>query len=212
MTFQIKAGGNWVSLADPQVKVGNNWTPATEVWVKNGGIWKQVWVRAEDVRWSSSAVTTSYGTMTEYDSANTKDGSFGDTSTFGYLYPDSNGNTGSGGYVVYSHATGSASTAVVKVNGKFVSAYSGFMNVSESIDISTNGGSTYGTVLRSRSAYQGSDGSIVTSTSASLGVSNRDQLKIKVSGTYDWYYDGYYELWEYAYGYFEIYDIYVTFS
>ena len=212
MTFQINAGGNWVSLADPQVKVGNNWTPATEVWVKDAGTWKQVWVRAEDVRWSSSAVTTDYGTMTEYDSANTKDGSFGDTSTFGYLYPSDNPYTGSSGYVVYSHATGSASTAVVKVNGKFVSAYSGFMNVSASIDISTNGGSTYGTVLRTRSAYQGSDGSIVTSTSASLGVSNRDQLKIKVSGAYDWYYDGYYELWDTAYGYFEIYDIYVTFS
>ena len=211
MTFQIKAGGNWVSLADPQVKVGNNWTPATEVWVNDAGTWKQVWVRAEDVRWSSSAVTTYYGTMTEYDSANTKDGSFGDTSTYGYFYADINEYVGSSGIVVYSHATGSASSAIVKVNNKFVGNESG-ISTNADIYISTNGGSTYGTVLRSRSTNQGSDGSIVTSTSASLGVSNRDQLKIKVSGNYQWYYDDYYEMWGYASAYFEIYDIYVTFS
>lgn len=212
MTFQVKANGSWVSITDPQVKVSNAWTPVQSVYVKDGGVWKEVWVRAEDVRWSSSSVTTAYGTMTEYDSANTKDGSFGDTTTFGYLYPSSNEYTGSSGNVVYSHASGSASTAVVKINNKFVGAYSGFMNDSASIDISTNGGTSYSTILRSRSANQGSDGSIVTSTSASLSVSNRDQLKIRVSGSYSWYYDGYYELWDYAYAYFEIYDIYVTFS
>ena len=210
MALKVRVSGNWVDVTTPKVRVSDSWANITNAYARVNNDWVKVWPTAEDVRWSSSAVTTDYGTMTEYDSANTKDGSFGDTSTFGYLYPD--GYTGSSGYVVYSHAAGSASTAVVKVNGKFVSAYSGFMNTYASIDISTNGGSTYGTVLRSRSAYQGSDGSIVTSTSASLGVSNRDQLKIKVSGAYDWYYDGYYELWDTAYGYFEIYDIYVTFS
>lgn len=212
MALKVRVSGNWVEVTTPKVRVGDSWVNVTNAYARVNNAWEKVWPTAEDVRWSSSAVTTSYGTMTEYNSANTKDGSFGDTSTFGYLYPSDNFSTGSGGYVVYSHATGSASSAVVKVNGKFVSAYSGFMNVSASIDISTNGGSTYGTVLRSRSATQGSDGSIVTSTSASLGVSNRDQLKIKVSGAYDWYYDGFYEVYDYAYGYFEIYDIYVTFS
>jgi len=212
MALKVRVSGNWVEVTTPKVRVGDSWVNVTNAYARVNNAWEKVWPTAEDVRWSSSAVTTAYGTMTEYDSANTKDGSFGDTSTFGYLYPSDNAYTGSGGYVVYSHATGSASTAVVKVNGKFVSAYSGFMSVSASIDISTNGGSTYGTVLRSRSSTQGSDGSIVTSTSASLGVSNRDQLKIKVSGAYDWYYDGFYEVYDYAYGYFEIYDIYVTFS
>jgi hypothetical protein len=212
MALKVRDGGSWVDVTTPKVRVSNNFVDVTNAYARVDNAWVKVWPTSEDVRWSSSAVTTAYGTMTQYDSANTKDGSFGDTSTFGYLYPSDNFSTGSSGVVVYSHATGSASSAVVKVNNKFVTAYSGFMNVSESIEISTNGGSTYGTLLRSRTAYQGSDGSIVTSTSASLGVSNRDQLKIKVSGSYDYYYDGYYELWEYAYGYFEIYDIYVTFS
>lgn len=212
MALKVRVNGSWVDVTTPKVRVGGNWEYITNAYARVNNSWVKVWAREENVRWSSSAVTTAYGTMTEYDSANTKDGSFGDTSTFGYLYPSSNEYTGSSGNVVYSHASGSASTAVVKINNKFVGAYSGFMNDSASIDISTNGGTSYSTILRSRSANQGSDGSIVTSTSASLSVSNRDQLKIRVSGSYSWYYDGFYEVWDYAFAYFEIYDIYVTFS
>ena len=211
-SFKVKNAGTWKNITNPKVKVAGAWTNIKKISVKNAGTWKTIWLREEDVRWSSSAVTTSYGTVTEYDSANTKDGSFGDTSTFGYLFPADNPYTGSSGYVVYSHASGSASTAVVKVNNKFQGSASGYGNESATIDISTNGGTSYSTILRSRTSAQGSDGSIVTSTSASLSVSNRDQLKIRVSGSYSWFYDSYYEWWDYGVAYFEIYDIYVTFS
>ena len=173
MAFQVKAGGNWVNVTDPQVKVAGSWTPVKEVLVKDAGTWKSVWVREANVRGNDSPTDTNSPSSSTY--GNTKDGSLGDTSTYDILDYLGKSNVTVSRVINFDSASTTSSTLYLKYGGE--SLNQGYTTATAYLKYSTDGGSTY-TTIATITHTNGSTGPTSYSVALPANV-NLSNVKVK---------------------------------
>lgn len=203
MAYKVRVGGSWVNVTQPKVRVGGVWTNCTAVKVRVGGAWSTVWTAIVNVR-DSNNPSVAYGNNNYY--SLTRDGSYGDTSTFGYCSAVYYGDIG---YVTTGFSSQAVSSATLYVQTGYEYGADNRLIVSASASLEYNIGNGW-VSLRSTPALTGS--ATATGQSAVLsGLSNLSNLQVRWSGSA---YDGYdpYDTYYVAFAWIRVYDVYVAYN
>ena len=117
MSFNIKVGGSWETLASGWVKVAGTWEPLASAWVKVAGTWEQVYTALSATVSSGTASSGGSGTSPCGDPGTTASVTVtpvGGTAPYTYAWANAGGNADSGPY--QANAATSASTSFQDVS------------------------------------------------------------------------------------------------
>lgn len=139
MAYKVRVGESWVNVTQPKVRVAGVWTNCTAVKARVNGAWSTVWQGQTNVRPNTFTADASVSWL---NSANTIDGSFGDTSTDSSVSLNTSNDVSNFAYMTW--AAQATTTPILKLQHGFI-AQLGLdeLACSTTIDYSTNSGSTW---------------------------------------------------------------------
>ena len=177
MAYKVRVGGSWVNVTQPKVRVGGVWTNCTSVKARVGGAWSTVWQAQTNVR--PNTFTTD-ANLSWWNSGNTTDGSYDDTSTYGSPEPIGyNTSPNQFGYIQF--ASQAYSTATLYLKYGWATAYDSYTgDASTTLSIMQTSNSANLSTIATKSYSDASSSSVQTATFSLAASNNLDYIKVKV--------------------------------
>ena len=177
MAYKVRVGGSWVDVTQPKVRVGGVWTNCTSVKARVSGAWSTVWQAQTNVR--PNTFTTD-ANLSWTNSGNTTDGSYDDTSTFGF--PTQVGyNIGVNQFGYIQFASQAYSTATLYLKYGWATAYDSYTgDASTTLSIMQTSNSANLSTIATKSFSDASSSSVQTATFSLAASNNLNYIKVKV--------------------------------